>query len=173
MLKFNGEASAAGFLPPADPYQPDSGWFIDLTARESPWFRSASGTHLAHNLSAGNPQDAVGETYQRGTEMKERKHYTGDTPRDFQPLGKDYPLKGTDVTGEPEQHLADNAAAYENAGEKETEPGVTRRGPFEVPDDDLAGEGWIPPTRPHGGWEHPVETAMEEQLEEVENPEEM
>lgn len=104
--------------------------------------------------------------------MKEKKHNTGDTPEDFQPLGKDYPLKNTDITGEEEQNLA-QSARYENAGDSSAGGEIPRQGPFEVPDDDLAGEGWVPPTRPGGGWEHPPEFALEERLEEVENPEDI
>lgn len=102
--------------------------------------------------------------------MDKKPHEPG-TPDDFQPLGKDYPLEDTDVKGEPRPHLVEGSNAYENAtGEPDNAP-HRRPGGFEVPDDDLAGEGWTPPTRSGGGWEHPLETPLEEQLDQTEGTE--
>lgn len=92
-------------------------------------------------------------------------------PRLYQPLGKDYPLQDEDVVGEKENHLVEGSNAYENMTGDDRDPELRRKGAFEVPDDDLAGEGWAPPTRAGGGWEHPVEPALEERLDEVEGTE--
>jgi len=102
--------------------------------------------------------------------MKEQKHGTAESPDNYQPLGKDYPLTGEDITGEVEKHLVEGSNAYENMGASSD---VETAGPFGVPDDDLAGEGWVPPTRPGGGWEHPADTPLEERLEQIDNPEEI
>ncbi|MGI8908455.1 MAG: hypothetical protein ACR2IE_18425 [Candidatus Sumerlaeaceae bacterium] len=93
------------------------------------------------------------------------------TPEAYQPLGKDYPLRDEDIVGEKDAHLAAGSNAYENMTGDDRDPELRRTGAFEVPDDDLAGEGWSPPTRAGGGWEHPVEPALEERLDEVEGSE--
>lgn len=63
--------------------------------------------------------------------------------------------------------------AYENAPEavvfldEEEEPP-----PSAVfnPNDEMAGQGWTPPTRADSGWEHPDEPATEDRLHEAETP---
>src|SRR5215210_4490284 len=102
--------------------------------------------------------------------MKVKRNDTG-TPQTFQPLGKDFPPGQVDVTGQKLSHLVEGAASYENdpGNAPFGDPNLRRKGQFEVPDDDLAGEGWTPPTRPGGGWEHPVEPPLEERLDTVEN----
>lgn len=89
-----------------------------------------------------------------------------EVPDEGQPIGKDYPPRLSDVESEKEVHLVEGSNAYENL--PETDDGVEEAGPFRVPDNDLAGEGWTPPTSPGGGWVHPAEAALEERLEEEE-----
>lgn len=90
-------------------------------------------------------------------------------PEQGQPGGKYYPPEEVEVTGEPRPHLVENSNAYENMPEDRLEDrGAAERGPFDIPDDDQAGEGWVPPMDPGHGWEHPVDRSLEERLDHVE-----
>jgi len=98
-----------------------------------------------------------------------------EIPEEGQPLGKDYPHEENAVESEERGHLVKGSNAYENMSVHDAdaaEKGVGPTGPFDVPDDDLSGEGWAPPMQPGGGWVHPVETSLEERLEETEGLEE-
>ncbi len=100
----------------------------------------------------------------------EKNRRNVEVPEDGQPLGKDYPPEQSDVRGEPGRQLVEGSNAYENMGGGTDETGADGGavGPFSVPDDDLAGEGWVPPMVPGGGWVHPLDLSLEERLEETE-----
>lgn len=91
-------------------------------------------------------------------------------PEDYNPTHDgEYPHDEHDITGEKEVHLADTSNAYEvdMTDEEGRQPGMRRTGQFIVPnDEDMAGEGWTLPTRAGGGWDHPVEPSLEEQIDE-------
>ena len=59
--------------------------------------------------------------------------------------------------------------AYDNVPEavvqEDTGDDAPRTAVF-TPNDDMAGQGWTPPTDPNSGWQHPQEPAPEEQLHE-------
>lgn len=94
-------------------------------------------------------------------------------PEDYNPTHDgEYPHEQEDIKGEKEVHLADTSNAYEvdMTDEQGRQPGMRRTGKFIVPvEEDTAGEGWTLPTRAGGGWDHPVEPSLEEQIEEPEN----
>ena len=107
--------------------------------------------------------------------MAERKVPNPDdpiNPDDYNPThDRDYPHDEQDIKGEKEVHLADTSNAYEvdMTDEEGRQPGMRRTGQFIVPiDEETAGEGWTLPTRAGGGWDHPVEPSLEEQIEEPE-----
>ena len=93
------------------------------------------------------------------------------TPRDYNPdHDKQYPHDKSEITGEKEVHLAEDPG-YEDAvtDEQGRQPGMRRTGKFIIPDEEnSAGEGWTVPTRAGGGWDHPVEPSLEEQIDEPE-----
>lgn len=94
-----------------------------------------------------------------------------ETPDEGQPLGKDYPFEEDVVEPEEPGRLVDSSNAYENMAGTDEAPedkGAAPSGPFDVPDDDLSGEGWSPPMQPGTGWVHPREKALEEDLEQTE-----
>lgn len=95
-------------------------------------------------------------------------------PEDYDPThDKEYPHEEEDIVGEQVQHIAEESNQYEvdMTDEQGRPPGMRRTGQFIVPiDEDMAGEGWTLPTREGGGWDHPVEPSLEEQIEEPETP---
>lgn len=90
-----------------------------------------------------------------------------EVPDEGQPTGKSFPPKRSDITGEKEVHLVEGSNRYENLPESTAVTGGDK-GPYGVPDDDMAGEGWAPPIERREGWLHPTEPALEEQLDEQE-----
>lgn len=97
-------------------------------------------------------------------------------PADYNPdHDKEYPHESTDITGEKEQHLVEEETYETDMRDEEGRPPSMRRtGQFIVPDDEeTAGEGWTLPTRPGGGWDHPLEQSLEEQIDEPETPQDV
>ena len=90
-----------------------------------------------------------------------------ENPRDYNPE-HEYPHEQSEIKSPPEKHLVEDPG-YEDdvTDEKGRQPGMRRTGEFIVPDDNnIAGEGWTLPTRDGGGWDHPVEPNLEEQIDE-------
>ncbi len=95
------------------------------------------------------------------------------TPDDFNPThDKQFPHGQADIIGEKEVHLAEDPGYEDDMTDAEgRQVGMRRTGEFIVPDDNnVTGEGWTLPTRAGGGWNHPVEPSLEEQIEEPEGP---
>lgn len=95
------------------------------------------------------------------------------TPEDYNPEHeREFPPDQSEVRGENEHQGAElNDYEHDVTDEKGRQPGMRRTGEFIIPDgENSAGEGWTVPTRPGGGWDHPVEPPLEEQIEEPENP---
>lgn len=95
------------------------------------------------------------------------------TPRDYDPThAKEYPPDEEEITGEKEKHLAEDPGYEDDMTDEKGRPvGMRRTGEFIVPDENnIAGEGWTVPTREGGGWDHPVEPSLEEQIDEPETP---
>jgi hypothetical protein len=85
-----------------------------------------------------------------------------------------YPVKpANDATGmltDKRGHMVQPPESYENIPLSESaSPGQpAEAGHMHVPDDDISGEGWAPPTERGGGWEHPQEPVKEERLDQRE-----
>jgi len=97
------------------------------------------------------------------------------TPKDYNPEGKDYPHEPEDIIGEPDKGAVQDENYETETTDEEGRPvGMRRSGHFITPiDEDMAGEGWTLPTRAGGGWDHPVEPSLEEQIDEPETPQDI
>ncbi len=93
-----------------------------------------------------------------------------EIPEEGQPLGKDFPPEARTIEPDGRGNLVAGSNSYEVTTGAEAEKGTGPSGPFDVPDDDLSGEGWTPPMQPGGGWVHPVEKSLEEHLDSTEGP---
>ena len=98
------------------------------------------------------------------------------TPADYDPNhDKEFPHDQQDILGQPENPLV-KEDTYETdiTDEQGRPPGMRRTGQFIIPDDEeTAGEGWTLPTRAGGGWDHPLDVSLEEQIDEPETPQDV
>lgn len=95
-------------------------------------------------------------------------------PEDYNPdHANNYPHGMQEVVGEKDKH-PEPFDSYETDVRDENDRVPGKPSKYIVPgEEDASGQGWTLPSSKGGGWEHPPEVPMEEQIEEPETPQDI
>lgn len=133
------------------------------------------------------PEDVETRRDTVGRSFKKKKSLIDQPPPELETQGekglyenRPYPASGTYSTDDDEgvhgtEKNEFGVEAYDNATPEVVEhvdQPIGPGSPVFTPNDDMAGQGWTPPTNNREGWQRPSEPAAEEQLEEHDLPDE-